>query len=360
MGASRGARSAFARGVGKTVALAGGIAAVLGAIFLPRLFGRSESAPLPHANAASLAGSIAGLGSAVDGGSSLPRRSVAGRLSGSDGRVGAVGRRRRPRQSGASRGSSTIRIVVMVDFRSQHHPLLSALCGDAGVARRRATTRPRRSETCTLSIASARRHLRRSPSISRRGASSHTNSHHRLPRCGRRATSRSRWSRQARGEEAQARGRARARAQGRSRRRRPARVVHRRGPRADRRPAGHARRRSRRPRRAVGHSTGRAPAHRGHARPGGWRVRPLGLARGRGVFPGLAQRAVGARLSLGGDEDDDATRRERQASGGAKRHAAGTTQRVGSRITAGGARPFRWRGSPRASIPTGCTRCFTW
>jgi murein DD-endopeptidase MepM/ murein hydrolase activator NlpD len=122
-------RVPFARGVGKAVAVAGGIAAVLGAIFLPRLFGRSESAPLPHANAASLAGSIAGLGSAVDGGSSLFGEARSPDAYGEATDASAP--------SAEDAGPAVWRIarlvddpnVVMVDVPIQHHPLPSALSG---------------------------------------------------------------------------------------------------------------------------------------------------------------------------------------------------------------------------------------
>ncbi len=117
------------RGVGKAVALAGGLAAVLGAIFLPRLIGSNESAPLPRASAASLAGGIAGLGSGVDGGPSV--------LAEARSRDGSAEVSDASSQPVADAGPPVWRIarlvddpnVVMVDVPIQHHPLLSALSG---------------------------------------------------------------------------------------------------------------------------------------------------------------------------------------------------------------------------------------
>ncbi len=49
-------RLRFARGAGKAIAATGGIVALLGAIFLPRLFGQSEATPVPRTSAASAGG----------------------------------------------------------------------------------------------------------------------------------------------------------------------------------------------------------------------------------------------------------------------------------------------------------------
>jgi murein DD-endopeptidase MepM/ murein hydrolase activator NlpD len=118
-------RLPFTRGLRKTVALAGGIAAVLGAIFLPRLFAQNESAPPTRANAASLAGGIAGLGSLVDGGAALL----------AEGRPDAS--TEAPDASAPDAGPAVWRLarlgddpnIVMVDVPIQHHPLLAALSG---------------------------------------------------------------------------------------------------------------------------------------------------------------------------------------------------------------------------------------
>jgi|CZKU01.1.fsa_nt_gi murein DD-endopeptidase MepM/ murein hydrolase activator NlpD len=60
-------------GVRKAVAVAGGVAAILGAIFVPRLFAQDESAiPMPsRVSAAALAGAVSGMGGVVDGAVSL-------------------------------------------------------------------------------------------------------------------------------------------------------------------------------------------------------------------------------------------------------------------------------------------------
>jgi hypothetical protein len=114
------------RGVRKAVAVAGGIAAVLGAIFLPRIFGEHESAPLPGAGAASLAGSIAGLGSLIDGGAAFlaEGRSPDASSEATDGS-----------ESSPDAGPPVWRVArladdptaVIVDVPIQHRPLLSAL-----------------------------------------------------------------------------------------------------------------------------------------------------------------------------------------------------------------------------------------
>lgn len=114
------------RGVRKAVAVAGGIAAVLGAIFLPRIFGEHESAPLPGAGAASLAGSIAGLGSLIDGGAPFlaEGRSPDASSEPTDGT-----------EASPDAGPPVWRVArladdptaVIVDVPIQHRPLLSAL-----------------------------------------------------------------------------------------------------------------------------------------------------------------------------------------------------------------------------------------
>ena len=116
-------RLPFARGAGKAVAVAGGIVALLGAIFLPRLFGQSEATPVPRTSAAAAAGGIAGLGSLVDGGPAL--------LASADAAAET------PDASPLDAGPITWRIgrladdptVVMVDVPIQHRPLLAALSG---------------------------------------------------------------------------------------------------------------------------------------------------------------------------------------------------------------------------------------
>jgi murein DD-endopeptidase MepM/ murein hydrolase activator NlpD len=65
------AGSRLARRARTAAAVAGGVVALLGAIVLPRAFGTSDTGPRAEARAASLAGSISGLGSLVDGGPSL-------------------------------------------------------------------------------------------------------------------------------------------------------------------------------------------------------------------------------------------------------------------------------------------------
>jgi hypothetical protein len=116
----------LARGVRKAVAVAGGIAAVLGAIFLPRILGQHESGPLPGALAAPLAGSIAGLGSLVDGGAAFlaEGRSPDASPEAVDGS-----------ESSPDAGPAVWRVArladdgtaVLVDVPIQHRPLLSAL-----------------------------------------------------------------------------------------------------------------------------------------------------------------------------------------------------------------------------------------
>jgi hypothetical protein len=111
--------------VAKAVSLAGGALALLGAIFLPRLFGQSESTPVPRASAAPVAGGIAGLGSLVDGGPAvLAETRTDASFESFDGSL-------------PDAGPITWRIgrladdpsVVMVDIPIQHHPLLAALSG---------------------------------------------------------------------------------------------------------------------------------------------------------------------------------------------------------------------------------------
>ncbi len=111
--------------LGKVVVVAGGVTALLGAIFLPRLFGQNESTPLPRTSAASVAGGIAGLGRLVDGGLAqlAETRTDASFES--------------PDAAAPDAGSATWRIgrladdpsVVMVDIPIQHHPLVEALSG---------------------------------------------------------------------------------------------------------------------------------------------------------------------------------------------------------------------------------------
>jgi murein DD-endopeptidase MepM/ murein hydrolase activator NlpD len=123
-------RIPFAGSVRKTLAVAGGIAAVLGAIFLPRLFGQNDPVPTSRASAASVAGGIAGLGGVVDGGLALlvaEGRSPDGSTEVADGST----------QSTPDAGPPVWRIakladdpnVIMIDVPIQHHPLLSALSG---------------------------------------------------------------------------------------------------------------------------------------------------------------------------------------------------------------------------------------
>ncbi len=116
----------LARGVRKAVAVAGGIAAVLGAIFLPRIFGQHESVPLPGVRAAPLAASIAGLGSLVDGGAAFlaEGRSPDASPEAADGSE--------PSQDAGPPVWRVARLaddgtVVLVDIPIQHRPLLSAL-----------------------------------------------------------------------------------------------------------------------------------------------------------------------------------------------------------------------------------------
>jgi murein DD-endopeptidase MepM/ murein hydrolase activator NlpD len=114
------------RGLRKAVALAGGIAAVLGAIFLPRLMGSNESAPRVRASAASVGGGIAGLGGLLDGGATLL----------ADGRS-LDASAEAPDALAPDAGPSVWRVarltddpnVVMVDVPIQHHPLVAALAG---------------------------------------------------------------------------------------------------------------------------------------------------------------------------------------------------------------------------------------
>ena len=128
------------RGVRKAVAVAGGIAAVLGAIFLPRIFGEHESAPLPGAGAASLAGSIAGLGSLIDGGAPFlaEGRSPDASSEPTDGT-----------EASPDAGPPVWRVArladdptaVIVDVPIQHRPLLAALSATRVSRAERAATR---------------------------------------------------------------------------------------------------------------------------------------------------------------------------------------------------------------------------
>lgn len=118
----------LARGVRKAALVAGGIAAVLGAIFLPKVFGLHESTSTSHAGAASLAGAIAGRGSLVDGAAFLTEE-----------RPGdaSIEMPDASADSAPDAGPSQWRIarlsddpnVVIVDVPIQHRPLLAALSG---------------------------------------------------------------------------------------------------------------------------------------------------------------------------------------------------------------------------------------
>lgn len=120
-------RLSFARGAARAVTVAGGIAAILGAIFLPRLFGPNESAPLTRASAAPVGGGIAGLGSLIDGGAQL-----------AEGRPDASAEPADASPSAATdAGPAVWRVgqlaedpgVALVDVPIQRHPLVSALSG---------------------------------------------------------------------------------------------------------------------------------------------------------------------------------------------------------------------------------------
>jgi murein DD-endopeptidase MepM/ murein hydrolase activator NlpD len=95
---------------------------------LPRIFGVHESRALPRAGAASLAGSIAGLGSLVDGGAVLPEARSAD---------SSAETPEPPTESAPDAGPNQWRIsqlsddpgVVLVDVPIQHRPLLAALSG---------------------------------------------------------------------------------------------------------------------------------------------------------------------------------------------------------------------------------------
>jgi murein DD-endopeptidase MepM/ murein hydrolase activator NlpD len=118
----------LANGVRRAVAVAGGIAAVLGAIFLPRIFGEHESATTRHAGAAPLAGAIAGMGSLVDGAALVAE----GRSADASGETPDTST-----ESAQDAGPPQWRIarltddpnVVIVDVPIQHRPLLAALSG---------------------------------------------------------------------------------------------------------------------------------------------------------------------------------------------------------------------------------------
>jgi murein DD-endopeptidase MepM/ murein hydrolase activator NlpD len=58
-------------GVRKAIAAAGGVAAILGAIFIPRFVGEGDSTAPSRVSAASLGGAVSGLGGVLDGGTSL-------------------------------------------------------------------------------------------------------------------------------------------------------------------------------------------------------------------------------------------------------------------------------------------------
>jgi murein DD-endopeptidase MepM/ murein hydrolase activator NlpD len=117
-----------ASGARKAIAVAGGVAAILGAIFVPRFFGQDESPAPSRVSAASLAGAVSGLGGVVDGGFSLfgdPRTQAA------DAAVVADA------SPDAASGPSVWRIaqladdpaVAIVDVPIAHKPLAAALAG---------------------------------------------------------------------------------------------------------------------------------------------------------------------------------------------------------------------------------------
>ncbi len=109
------------------IAVAGGMAALLGAIFLPRLFGENESAPLPRVGAAPLAGSVSGLGALVDGGSALAEQRSPDAGEAADAAQQDAGPARSAVWRLAQLGDDAS--VSLVDVPLQHRPLLTALAG---------------------------------------------------------------------------------------------------------------------------------------------------------------------------------------------------------------------------------------
>jgi murein DD-endopeptidase MepM/ murein hydrolase activator NlpD len=118
----------LARGVRKAVAVAGGIAAVLGAIFLPKIFGAHESTPQLHVGAASLAGEIAGRGSPVGGAAFLAEERSADASTETRDASAESAPDAGPRQWRIARLSDDPDTVVL-DVAIQHRPLLAALSG---------------------------------------------------------------------------------------------------------------------------------------------------------------------------------------------------------------------------------------
>ena len=122
------ARSAWYASRARTaIAVVGGVAVLVGAIFLPHLFGENESAPLPRVGAAPLAGSVSGLGALIDGASALAEQRSPDAGEAADAAQQDAGPARSLVWRLSQLGDDAS--ISLVDVPIEHHPLLVALSG---------------------------------------------------------------------------------------------------------------------------------------------------------------------------------------------------------------------------------------